>query len=213
MKSDAYYRDLLVDVLDEVSPMMISPALSLARRAVDEQRGRSTSPEYWRELLVDVLGDLPRAPESMPIDAARNAVALALAERERSSSLEVAREREPSRFAERVADDALRLVAAREQQADAAKRWRAAAFWRGMVLAPLRDARDRLQDALELCPISVERQEIERALRDATMAVRDCENGIELAERQLEAISRERGRGLERTPGGAGREHDIGLEP
>ena len=115
MKSDAYYRDLLVDVLDEVSPMMISPALSLARRAVDEQRGRSTSPEYWRDLLVDVLGDLPPTPESMPIEAAWKAVAVQSAERERSFSVDVPREREPSEFAQRVADDALRLVAARER--------------------------------------------------------------------------------------------------
>jgi hypothetical protein len=112
--SDRYYRDLLIDVLDELSPMMTSPALSAARRAVDDDRPRAMSGEYWRGLLVDVLGELPPGPESMPIEAAREAVRAEFNERRRGSTPE--REAQP------------KTVAASSER----ERWQAAAFWRGM---------------------------------------------------------------------------------
>ena len=100
MKSDSYYRDLVVDVLCEVPPTMTSPALSEARWAVDDELGRPTSPDYWRELLVDVLGELPPGPESMPIEVAREAVELELEQRRRASPIEL--DAELSREARRV---------------------------------------------------------------------------------------------------------------
>ena len=105
-----------------------------------------------------MLGELPPGPESMPIEAAREAVELKLGQRRRASAARRALERE---------------------------RWQAAALWRGMALAPVRDCADLLETALAACPISVERQDLERGIAAARKALRECEQGIELATREV----------------------------
>jgi len=61
------YRDLLVDVLDDTSSTIDSPAIARARSAIGEQTLDGIglgADRYYRDLLADVVGDLWPAPHS-----------------------------------------------------------------------------------------------------------------------------------------------------
>ena len=67
------YRDLLVDVLDDVPRTIDSPAIARARSAIDEQLRDRTglgADRYYRDLLADVVGDVWPARQSAATEAA-----------------------------------------------------------------------------------------------------------------------------------------------
>ena len=70
------YRDLLMDVLDDVPAAVESPAITAAGRALDDEvcGTAKASASRYRELLFAVLGGLPHS-ESKAIELARKTVA------------------------------------------------------------------------------------------------------------------------------------------
>lgn len=67
--------------------------------------------------------------------------------------------------------------------------WERAAFWRGVVAAQLSSAAESLEAALRVCPLSVERVKVARALREVRVARAKCQNG------QATALARARSLG------------------